>query len=215
VFFDRADGGRNLARALKRISTAEALVLGIPRGGIETACEVAGALDRELSTVVVCKLPLPDDPEAGFGAVAEDGSVYLDPGAQEWFSPTLIEAVIAERKEEVLRRVRVLRGGRPLPDLRGRCVLLVDDGLATGATMRAAVSCCRRRGARRIIAAAPVASPRACGLLSAAVDELIVLRAPANFRAVADYYRSWSDVSDADAAALLREAAFAHPVKQA
>lgn len=206
MFRDREDAGRQLAAALRRYEGTGALVLSIPRGGVEVACQVSALLALELSILVVRKLPFPDNPESGFGAVAEDGTVYLHPSAARDVPSAAAERIIRAQRAEARRRVRVLRGNRPLRDLRGRHVILVDDGIAMGSTMRAAAECCRNLGAQRVTVAAPVASPRALDLLRNTADEVEVLLAPAFFRAVAEVYENWYDVPDEEVIAALEKA---------
>jgi putative phosphoribosyl transferase len=203
MFRDRSDAGRQLAAELQRRAAAPALVLGIPRGGVEIGWEAAQVLNCGLSALVVRKLPFPDNPEAGFGAVAEDGSLFLLPDMAGQLSRQTIEEVIAAQREEVDRRVRVLRRGGPLPDMKGRDVIVVDDGVAMGSTALAAVQCCRGLGARRVTAAAPVASPQARALLEKSADEVVILLTPPDFRAVAEYYSTWSDVPEEDVLRIL------------
>jgi putative phosphoribosyl transferase len=206
VFRDREEAGKQLGTALSRYKRTGSLVLGIPRGGAEVAWQVALALASEFSILVVRKLPFPDNPESGFGAIAEDGTVYLHPVAHRDVPRGLVERIVREQREEVLRRVRILRANRPLPDLRGRHVILVDDGIAMGSTTRAAVECCRNLGARRVIVAAPVASPHAIAALREVADEVVVLLAPPFFRAVAEIYAHWYDVPDTEVVAILEKA---------
>jgi putative phosphoribosyl transferase len=203
MFADRRDAGRLLARALEQYRGAGALVLAIPRGGVEVGYEVAAHLHAELSIIVARKLPFPDEPEAGFGAVAEDGSTVLAGGARAWLSPEAIERAIAEQQAEIVRRVAVLRRGRPLPEMAGRTVILVDDGIAMGSTMRAAVQLCRKRGAGRVVVAVPVTGERTAAEMARLADEVVVLEKPPLFRAVAQVYRNWYDVSDQEVLEIL------------
>ena len=209
MFRDRSDAGERLGAALIRHKGTRSLVLGIPRGGVAIAYEVARAIASTFSILVVRKLPFPDNPEAGFGAVAEDGALYLIPGAGEEIPQSLVDLTIRQQQVEVIRRVKTLRGGQPLPDLRSRPVILVDDGIAMGSTMQAAVMCCRHLGASRVTVASPVASPSARAELSASADELVVLFTPSFFRAVAEFYEQWYDVPDGEVADIMSDAAAA------
>lgn len=177
--------------------------MGIPKGGVEVACQVAKTLNADFSLLIVRKLPFPDNPESGFGAVAEDGSVYLHPYAGKWLSKKAIDRIVCEQKGEILRRIRVLRGKDALPNIQGRHVILVDDGIAMGSTMQVAALCCRNLKADSITVAAPVASPTALRLLTATADEVVTLLSPYVFRAVADYYENWYDVSDEEVVEIL------------
>jgi putative phosphoribosyl transferase len=204
MFRDRKDAGLKLAVALEEYLGQEGvLVLAIPKGGIAVGLEVARHLGAEFSVIVCRKLPLPLEPEAGFGALAEDGTLVLQPGAERWLAPEEIEEAKAEAAAEIKRRVALLRGGRPLPRLKGRTVVLVDDGLAMGSTMKAAVGLCRRRRAGRVVVAVPVAGARVKAEISRLADETVVLETPPGFRAVAQVYARWYDVPDAEAVAAL------------
>jgi len=196
MFEDRRDAGKQLGSALTDYRDKEVIVLAIPRGGVEVGYQVAQALDAEFSLVVVRKLPFLDNPEAGFGAIAEDGSTVIIQQAAYGLSQDTIEHVVKMQQKEVERRVRVLRGGSPLPDLKDRTVILVDDGIAMGSTMRAAIKLCKNEGAGRIVVAAPVSGARRAREIEALVDEMVILEKPPFFRAVAQVYRNWYDVSD-------------------
>lgn len=197
MFEDRRDAGQQLARALDSFKGREnVLVLAIPRGGVEVAAQVARHLEAELSMVIIRKLPFPHNPEAGFGAIAEDSSLYLHPRAADTLPSETVEAVIDAQKEEVERRIEVLRNGNPLPTIEGRTVILVDDGIAMGSTMRATIELCKNQGADTLVVAVPVASDRITREIEARVDRCVVLETPAFFRAVAQVYEHWYDVSD-------------------
>jgi predicted phosphoribosyltransferase len=170
---------------------------------VEVGYYVARELQADFSLVVARKLPLPANPEAGFGAVAEDGSTFIFEDAQRFLDPGTIRRIIAEQRAEVDRRIRALRGGEPLPAIQGRTVVLVDDGIAMGATMRAAVAMCRHADAAKVVVAAPVSSPDVAAEMRALVDEVVVLETPPTFRAVAQAYVNWYDVPDAEAVAFL------------
>ncbi|MBI5624080.1 MAG: phosphoribosyltransferase [Elusimicrobia bacterium] len=213
-FKDRGDAGRQLAAALASRLKPETVVLGIPRGGVEVAWEVALRTGCGFSALVVRKLPYPDNPEAGFGAVAEDGTVCMLPEARRDLPRGVIERILAEQKAEARRRVAVLRQGEPLPDLKGREVCLIDDGVAMGSTMLAGVLCCRNLGAAKVTAASPVASVSARQVLTRNADEVVVLLVPPFFRAVAEHYEDWRDVPDAEAAAFLKSRS-PHPGRRA
>ncbi len=202
MFEDRADAGRRLGQALEEYRGEDALVLGIPRGGVEVGIEVAAHLNVDFSILIVRKLPFPRNPESGFGAIAEDGSMYLYEEASRWLPEEAIQAVIREQQHEVQRRVAVLRGG-PLPRIAGRTVILVDDGIAMGSTMRAGVMLCKNRDAGEIVVAAPVAGHRVVADFEALVDDVVVVEQPPNFRAVAQVYRNWYDVSDEEVLELM------------
>ncbi len=203
MFRDRKDAGRQLARALRLYRGQDAVVLAIPRGGVEIGYEVATYLDAEFSILVTRKLPLPHNPEAGFGAIAEDGSRFIYPGAASALPPAIIDEIVAQQKAEIARRVRVLRDGRPLPEITQRRVILVDDGIAMGSTMRASIAMCKNRGAAELVVAVPVAGRRVAHAIDTLADRLVILTTPHGFRAVAQVYEHWRDVPDREVLAIL------------
>ncbi|MFP4497454.1 MAG: phosphoribosyltransferase [Vulcanimicrobiota bacterium] len=205
MFENRQDAGRKLAEKLMKFKDRQPLVLAIPRGGVEVGFEVARKLDADFSILVARKLPYPDNPEAGFGAVVEDGSFFIFPHAYHYYDKGTINRIIAEQKQEVERRIRVLRDGETLPHIKGRVVILVDDGIAMGSTMRASIAACRNLKAEEIIVAAPVTSNRVKSELQDMVSEVIILETPSNFRAVAQVYRHWYDVPDEEAVKIYRK----------
>ncbi len=204
IFKDRSDAGKHLARALMRYKDEHPLVLAIPRGGTEVGYEVAKALDADFDLLIARKLPFPDNPESGFGAVAEDGSLYIIPYYAEILDPSLIASIIEYQKEEIKRRIARLRGGRELTPVEGRTVILVDDGIAMGSTMRAALDYCRRNGAAKVVVAAPVSSPRVKEEFEKIADDVVILSTPPYFRAVAEAYERWYDVSDEEVLQIMR-----------
>ena len=207
MFKDRKDAGQKLAAALQPYREQDVLVLAIPRGGVELGYEVAKAFQCDFSLIICRKLPYPFNPESGFGAIAEDGSVYINKFAAASVSEDEIEQITLQQSREIKRRIQTLRGGRALPSLKGRTVILVDDGIAMGSTMHTAVALCRKYDARKIIVAVPVAGAQAIEKFSQMADEVIVLESPANFYAVAQVYENWCDVSDEEVLEL--EVAFA------
>jgi predicted phosphoribosyltransferase len=198
MFENRRDAGIQLARALEEYRDESVLVLAIPRGGVEVAYQVASELDAELSLLVTRKLPFPHNPEAGFGAIAEDGSTFVWKNAAQGLSTETMNQIMKEQRAEIERRIDVLRGGRSLPEIAGRTVILVDDGIAMGSTMRASIKLCRKKGAGKVVVAVPVAGPRVSAEMGAVADELVVLEKPSFFRAVAQVYRQWYDVPDSE-----------------
>jgi predicted phosphoribosyltransferase len=203
MFRDRAEAGRRLALELEGYRSEDPLVLAIPRGGVEVGVEVAGHLDAPLELLVVRKLPRPGNPEAGFGAIAEDGSVFLYPGAHRMIPRRRIDRIERQQHDEIRRRIRVLRKGRPLPDMSGRTVILVDDGLAMGSTMRAAIELCRNRDAGEVVVGVPVSGARTASDIEELADALHVVEIPTYFRAVAQVYRNWYDVPDSEVLELM------------
>jgi putative phosphoribosyl transferase len=205
MFKDRKDAGEKLAQALENFRAEKPLILAIPRGGVEVGIHVARKLKADFSLIIARKLPFPDNPEAGFGAIAEDGSIFILEEAYYWLGRENIERIKQQQITEIRRRVNALRGGRPLPEIEGRTVILIDDGIAMGSTMRAAIELCKNKKAKRIVVAVPVAGREIAGEIKEKVDELVVLQIPPNFRAVAQAYENWYDVSDEEVLDLLRE----------
>jgi len=204
IFKDRSDAGKRLAEALMRYKDDRPLVLAIPRGGTEVGYEVAKALDADFDLLISRKLPFPDNPESGFGAVAEDGSVYIIPYYAEILDPSLIASIVEYQKEEIKRRIARLRGGREPTPVEGRTVILVDDGIAMGSTMRAALDYCRHNNAAKVVVAAPVSSPRVKEEFEKIADDVVILSTPPYFRAVAEAYEKWYDVSDEEVLRILK-----------
>ena len=206
MFKDRRDAGEKLGQALQSYKAKAALVLAIPRGGVEVGYYVARHVQGELGVVVCRKLPYPDNPEAGFGAVAEDGSVFIQKDALGFLSREEVDRILQEQKAEIARRVAVFRGGEALPVITGRDVILVDDGIAMGSTMRAAAMVCKNKKAKKIIVASPVAGPGIAEAFAGIADEVVVLEQPPFFRAVAQVYENWYDVPEAEVLGFIRRA---------
>lgn len=205
MFKNRKDAGEKLAKALEKYRTENPIILAIPRGGVEVGLQVAAKLNANFSLIIARKLPFPDNPEAGFGAIAENGSTFILENVHYWLPEETIERIKQEQIAEIERRIKALRGGNPLPELAGRTVILIDDGIAMGSTMRAAIELCKDRKAGKIVVAVPVAGREVAEELQKKVDELVVLETPAYFRAVAQAYERWYDVSDEEVLDLLRE----------
>jgi putative phosphoribosyl transferase len=210
AFQNRTEAGQQLAEKLEKYAGREdVIVLGLPRGGVPVAYEVAKRLRAPLEVFIVRKLGVPGFEELAAGAIASGGVRVLNqdvvraiPHAEE-----AIEAVTARETAELARREEIYREGRPAPELRDRIVILVDDGLATGATMRAAVKALRERGAARIVVSVPVGPPDTCQELEQLADETICLSTPPFFQAVGQYYEDFSQTSDDDVRELLTRAA--------
>ncbi|NUT37404.1 MAG: phosphoribosyltransferase [Hamadaea sp.] len=202
-FRDRVDAGRRLAERLGGLREhGDLVVLGLPRGGVPVAAEIAHALDAPLDVIVVRKLGHPDQPEYAMGAIGEEGARVLTPGSRSITSEQL-SAIAAAETAELDRRVRRLRGDRPPVPLQGRTALIVDDGIATGATAAAACQVARARGATRVILAAPVAPPIALTELAGVADQIVAVVTPDDFRAVGLWYEDFSPTTDDEVAALL------------
>jgi len=196
MFRDRKDAGEKLAKTLEKYRSEDPLILAIPKGGVEVGYEVAKHLDAEMSILIARKLPFPDNPEAGFGAVAEDGSSFMLDYAARGLSAATIERILQQQRREIQRRVTTLRKDKPLPEIAGRTVILIDDGIAMGSTMRASIAMCKNKKAQEIVVAAPVAGPSTAAELARLVDDVVILAKPAFFQAVAQVYANWYDVSD-------------------
>lgn len=210
MFRDRRHAGAVLGELVRRHLPADggaAVVLGIPRGGVVVAAEVARALGAELDLTVPRKLRAPHNPELAIGAVAEDGGVYVDERVTGSLGvpPEYLQQEVAWQLEEIQRRLKAYRQDRPAPQLAGRPVVLVDDGIATGSTMIAAVRSVRRRGAARVVVAVPVAPPEAVRRLRAEGCEVVCVREDPLFVAVGQFYEDFTQVSDEEVQALLRE----------
>jgi putative phosphoribosyl transferase len=203
MFSDREDAGKKLGRALRKYKDKNVLVLAIPRGGVEVGFEVATYLNAELAILIARKWPFPDEPEAGFGAIAEDGSTFLSNDTTHWIDQKTIAKIIKEQQQEIKRRIEVLRKNMPLPPIENRIVILVDDGIAAGSTMRACITLCKKRKVKKIVVAVPVTGKRNKQEVAKLVDEIVVLETPFMFRAVAQVYRNWYDVSDREVHELL------------
>ena len=209
-FPDRAEAGRQLAEKLKKYAGLDdVIVLGLPRGGVPVAYEVAKRLRAPLDVFIVRKLGVPGFEELAAGAIASGGVRVLNEDVMRAipYADVAIQAVTAKETTELQRREQIYREGRPSPELRDRIVILVDDGLATGATMRAAVKALRQRGAAKIVVAVPVGPPDTCQEFAHDADEAICLSTPPFFQAVGQYYEDFSQTSDDDVRELLTRSA--------
>jgi len=206
VFPDRAAAGAALAREMQpRPLQKPVLVLALPRGGVPVAYEVARALDAPLDVLLVRKVGMPGQPELAIGAVAS-GDIVVHERTIEQEIPGIAEAferIAAQERRELLRREQVYRSGVGPLQLQGKTVVLVDDGLATGSTMLAAVRAARAAGAAAIVVAAPVASPQAAQLLAAEADELVILQIPAMLFAIGEWYERFEQLEDAEVCQLV------------
>jgi putative phosphoribosyl transferase len=208
-FRDRREAGRQLARHLAAYANRpDVLVLALPRGGVPVACEVARALDAPLEVFLVRKLGLPGHEELAMGAVASGGVRVLNRDVVEALRipPEIIDAVVNRELQELERREREYRGDRPLPDVRGKTVILVDDGLATGSTMRAAAEALRQQGPARLVVAVPAGSPQTCDEFRDEVDEIVCAITPEPFYAVGLWYDDFSQTTDDEVRELLAAA---------
>ena len=206
MFQDRADAGRQLAQRLTSCRDEHPYVFGLPRGGVVVAHKVARHLDAPLDVIVARKLGAPMQPELGIGAIAPGGVRVLDdrtvryldiPGEQ-------IDRIVERETGEMDRRLRLYRGDAPFPDVSDCTAIVVDDGLATGVTARAAVRSIRLHHPRRILLAAPVCAPESAASFQSEVDEVVCVEAPADFRAVGLWYHDFDQTTDEEVIALLR-----------
>ncbi|MEX0891041.1 MAG: phosphoribosyltransferase [Gemmatimonadota bacterium] len=209
-FHDRIDAGRRLAEALVDDygGRDDLLVLGLPRGGVPVAREVARALDAPLDIFLVRKLGVPGHPELAMGAIATGGVVVLNEDVVRMANVTEEDIGHVERQEteELRRREQAYRGDRAAPDLAGRTVLLVDDGLATGATMRAAALAVREQDPASVVVAVPVAAPETCASFRDLADDVVCARTPEPFQAVGRWYEFFDQTTDDEVRAILRQA---------
>jgi len=213
AFKDRHDAGRRLAQELTVYAgRPDVVVLGLPRGGVPVAYEVAEALNAPLDLFLVRKLGVPGHEELAMGAIATGGVRVLNADVVDaWRIPeSVIEAIETSERRELARRERLYRGTRPPPDVHGKIVILVDDGLATGSTMRAAAEALRVMGPDRIVAAVPVAAATTCESFADVVDEMICALTPDLFYAVGLWYEDFSPTTDEEVRELLRRAKDSH-----
>jgi len=208
-FIDRSDAGRQLADALEgQVDPREAVILGLPRGGVPVAWEVAKSLGAPLDVLIVRKLGVPWQPELAFGAIATGGIVIYEPQVLSMIrlSEAERDAVIAREREEMDRRERLYREGLPAMEVRGREAVVIDDGIATGSTVRAALKALGVRGAGRRVVACPVAPPEVAADLRDEADLVVCLACPERFMAVGLWYDDFAEVPDDQVRKLLRQA---------
>lgn len=207
-FHDRRGAGRQLAEAVAGLGPTSPVVLGLPRGGVPVAFEVAEALDAPLDVFVARKLGAPGHPELGIGAVAEGGALVVDRSAIESLdmSGEVFDRMVEAESRELARRVRRYRGNRQLVDIQGREVVLVDDGLATGVTAEVALRSLRRRGPSRLVLAVPVCAPAAATRLGEIAEDVVCVDEPTPFHAVGQFYERFDQTGDDEVTALLAQA---------
>ena len=208
TYMDRRDAGIQLAARLSAYRDKPGvIVLGLPRGGVTVAFEIAGALHAPLDILIVRKIGFPGNPELAVGALSETGALVLN---EDIITPygvirDYLERETARQKEEIARRVALYRKGRGLPALAGKTVILVDDGVATGATAKAAVATLKQEQLARLVVALPVASPDSAEEIARVVDELVCLETPPGFMSVGGYYADFTQVEDAEVVAMLEK----------
>ena len=215
LYRDRSDAGRVLATQLTAYANrSDVLVLALPRGGVPVAYEVAKALHAPLDVFIVRKLGVPGHEELAMGAIATGGVCVLNEDVVQMLHipDRVIEAVIAKEQQELERREHLYRDDRPPPDVRDCTIILIDDGLATGATMRAAIKALRQQHPARLVVAVPVAAPPTCEELGAQVDEIICAKTPEPFYGVGYWYEDFSQTTDEEVHALLAQSEQEKPV---
>ena len=204
-FGDRVEAGRKLAQALSHLRGRDVVVLGIPRGGVIVANEVAKALGAPLDVVVTRKIEAPGEPEFALGAVTQEGDVIMDRSAAESLgaSPAYLDEQIRLKRGEVRDRMERLRGDAPYPALEGKVVVIVDDGIATGSSVSAAVMSVRKRNPKDVVVAVPVAPADAVQSLEEDGTKVVCLEAPAAFLAIGEFYRDFEQVEDLEVKRIL------------
>jgi putative phosphoribosyl transferase len=210
MFADRRDAGVQLISRLKEYKDQQGvIVLSLPRGGVATGYEIARSLHIPLDIVIVRKIGFPGQPELGIGAVSETGTVVLNTSIISTYGvpKEYIEREVSRQKEEISRRVKLYRKGKKLPSLEGKTVILVDDGVATGATMKSAITTLKEENLKKLIVALPVAPPGVVKELEQMVDIFICIETPFDFMAVGSYYHDFTQVSDEEVINLLERSA--------
>lgn len=203
TFSDRHEAGIELGRLLEPdYANKKVLVIGIPRGGVVVAYEVAKILKAELSVVITKKLPHPLQPELAIGACAEDGSVFLTSLARSLDDQT-VQHIVKAQSEEIRSRVDRFRNSKPLPQMRGRTVIIVDDGIATGSTIVPAIKLCKAHHAARVVVAAPVSGEGYVAEINILADEVVIAEQPSDFYAVGQVYEDFHHLSDKEVTGLL------------
>jgi len=213
IYKDRADAGRQLVGRLgEYVDRPNVIVLALPRGGVPVGYEVAMGLNVDLDVYLVRKLGVPGHEELAMGAIAEGGVRVLNDQVVNYLhiSPSVIESVAAAEQQELERRARLYRGDRAAPAIQGRTVILIDDGLATGSTMRAAAAAIRRQGPERLVVAVPVAAADTCEEFREFVDETVCAATPEPFYAVGLWYEDFSQTTDEEVRDLLQRTAATH-----
>lgn len=214
VFRDRVQAGQMLAEALMNYANRnDVIVLGLPRGGVPVAYQVAKQLRTPLDVLIVRKLGVPDDEELAMGAIASGGVKVLNSSVVRALGipPDVIEQAVATQSRELRRRELAYRGHTGTPEIKGRIVILVDDGIATGSTIRAAVQALRQQHPKQVIIAVPAAAPDSCAELESVADDLVALIKPEDFRGVGQWYEDFDQTTDAEVTQLLAKATLLKP----
>jgi putative phosphoribosyl transferase len=206
LFADRVDAGKRLAQALRAHVGKDALVLAIPRGGVVVGYEVAKALALSLDVIIPRKIGAPNNPELAIGAMTEDGTILLDNRLVDYLnvSQEYVKEESGAQRAEIHRRLKLYRGDIPYPSLEGREVILIDDGIATGSTMKAALASVRKRGAKSVIIAIPVGPPSTIKELEKEADRVVCLHTPEAFYAIGQFYEDFTQTRDEEVIRLLK-----------
>lgn len=214
-FKDRRAAGRQLAESLRAYADhKDLLVLALPRGGVPVGYEVAKSLGAELDVLIVRKLGLPRQPEVAIGAISSSGALYLNEQIIKLagINPQEVDSVLAQERDELARREFIYRGSRPAARVEGRKIIVVDDGIATGASMRVALLALREKGLEHIVVAVPVAPPDAIERINDVSDEFVCVLSPHNFQAVGQFYQEFDPTDDEEVRALLTIPTYANPL---
>jgi putative phosphoribosyl transferase len=205
-FTNRVEAGQRLATALKDVAVKDGIVLAIPRGGVVVGYEVAEALNLPLDVIIPRKIGAPGNPEYAIGAITEDGTLILDENVIAYMNvpSDYVERESENQRLEIQRRMRLYRQNAPYPNLKGRDVIVVDDGIATGSTMKAALSSVKNRGANTVVAAVPVGPPSTIEELKTQADHVVCLFTPESFYAIGEFYDDFSQTMDEEVIDLLK-----------
>jgi predicted phosphoribosyltransferase len=206
LFADRVDAGRRLAKALRDCKEKNTIILAIPRGGVVVGFEVANELNVPLDVIIPRKIGAPGNPELAIGAVMEDGTIIMNEELTGFLqvSEDYIKEESGSQRLEIERRLKFYRRDAPYPDLKNRVVIMVDDGIATGSTMKAAVASIRKKGARAVVIAVPVGPPSTVEELKKEADHVICLQSPDSFMAIGQFYENFNQTSDKEVIRLLK-----------
>jgi putative phosphoribosyl transferase len=214
-FANRVDAGKRLASELKNLVGKNAIVLAIPRGGVVLGYEIAKALNLPLDVIIPRKIGAPNNPELAIGAMTEDGTIILDKNLVSYLrvSQDYVKEESERQKNEIQRRLKSYRGNEPYPNLRGRDVIIVDDGIATGSTMKAALASVKNRGARTVTVAVPVGPPSTIDELEKEADKVVCPYTPEYFQAIGQFYMDFEQTTDEEVNQLLKQSKQNNPVK--
>ena len=206
VFKDRKTAGKLLARKLTEYRNKDSIILSIPRGGVIAGCEIAEEINIPLDLIIPRKLGAPNNPEYAIGAVTINGEVYLNPQVE--VQKEYLEKEVYKQVQEIKRRMEIYRGNKPLPDLKNKYVIIVDDGIATGSTILASVKFIEKEGAKKIVIAVPVLPKDTLNRLLKRVDDVVYLSSPEFFYAVGQFYEDFRQIEDEEVIEILNEGPF-------